>query len=358
MIFGNNNVETESSSILSVPEDMYFFTIEELQIIGNTKVTYRERSPSEARIVSQIGKLVGDKDSSFTVSNKVDMYLGTKASPVVTRLILETTVYVIQDGSIDLPATVIIQNGGVLDIVGTFTGVTDMTTRKGGILRLGAPAMMGSTESVVQFNSLRIDHQGELQHSSRSTEASQKVELKLSKLYEIATSSVSSTYFTVSDSTQVVMLYTTHPALPHTCEGDDDNKLTIYRTQFCYLPTGVHQFSSITIDSGGELRLEGNTTGAGSTTIKANTLTIYPGGKVTGKGVGHMSGGQGAGTASGEGGSHGGLGGNVNVASRLYGDILAPRSYGSSGYGASSSSGRGGGQLELIVSGRWRHRQY
>ena len=353
MIIDNNNVATEASSILSVPEDMFFFTIEELQIVGNAKVSYRPRAPSEARLTSQVGKLVGDKASSFNISNKVDLYLGTKASPPVTKLILETTVYVTPDASIELPVTVLVENDGVLDMVGTFTGVVDMTARSNGVIRLGYPVKKGSTKSVVEFNSLRIDYQGELQQSIQSTDASQKVELRLAKLYVVSESDVNTNYFTRGSNMQQVMLYTSHPAMAYTCVGDNENKLVIYRTQFCYLPTGHHSFSSIVIESGGELRLEGNTTGAGSTTIAADSLSIFPGGKLTGNGVGFISNGPGAGTTSGEGGSHGGFGGNVDVVSRLYGDILNPRAYGSNGFGASSSSGRGGGQLELVVSGRF-----
>ena len=116
----------------------------------------------------------------------------------------------------------------------------------------------------------------------------------------------------------------------------------------CVLSPGEHDFDTITIASGGSLLLQGDE--VTKTRIKVNKIVIHPGGILAAENNGYHRTGPGVGAVTGAGGSYGGNGGKVSDTSLLYGDMLRPSDYGSGGYGATTSGGCGGGQVELIVA--------
>ena len=93
---------------------------------------------------------------------------------------------------------------------------------------------------------------------------------------------------------------------------------------------------------------EGDETGVSRTKITTVRAEIRFDGRVTGIGGGYITGGPGQGTAAGIGATYGGAG--LGSSKDIYGNIASPRHYGSNGFGASSANGRGGGQVEVVVS--------
>ena len=66
--------------------------------------------------------------------------------------------------------------------------------------------------------------------------------------------------------------------------------------------------------------------------------------------AGYSADGPGGGASSGQGGSYGGVGTGVTDVSMLYGSIETPDHYGSQGFGATSTSNRGGGYIKVVAT--------
>ena len=335
----NNNQTTDAVTGLNVAENM--FSVDELILRSKTSVDFKHH---QTTLSAQIGVLSGSVDSTLNVPESIHLSLGTMAGQ--TSLALHNKMYVASGASIHVPLSVFIEDSGSLEVIGVMTGVHNITISNGGVLRLAFPVSVMSTEvGVVNLNVLRVDYEGLLEHSDRGTD-SIKVALDVSELQTAPRFTLDTNYFVVPPQTRQVTLYRTEPPLNHTCVANDEGNLHIFRTQFCYIATGNHNFRHITIDSGAELRLEGDASGVELTTVESERVHIHPGGIVTGVATGFASNGPGRGQTMGKAGSYGGLGGNVRNISLLYGDISAPKLYGSNGF----NGGRGGGQIEFVVT--------
>ena len=336
MVVDNNGQTTNAMTCLNVEENM--ISVEELILGAKTSLGFKNR---QTILHAHIGVLTGSVDSTIKVPKSIRLILGTAAGQ--TSLVLHYKVYVASDASIHLPRSVFIEESGSLEVHGNMTGVRNVTISSGGVLTLAYPVSVMSGEvGVVKLNTLRVDYDGRLEHSGTT-----KVMLNVSELQtEPRFTPLDNRYFVVPPDTQQVALYRNELPLNYTCEANDEGDLHIFRKQFCYIATGTHNFRRIIIDSGAELRLEGNGSGIGLTTIESELVHVYPGGIVTGVATGFVSNGPGSGQAVREAGSYGGLGGNVRNASLLYGDMAVPREYGSNGF----NGGPGGGQIEFVVT--------
>ena len=317
--------------------------VDELILGVKANVGFKDR---QIDLSAQIDLLSGSVDSTLNVLDHVHLSLGTTTDR--SSFVLLHNVIVASGASIHLPMSVSIEDSGRLDIVGAMTGVHNITVANGGVLKMASPvSVMSPQVGVVNLDILRVDFDGSLQHSSKGTN-NRKVMLNVIELQMAPQHTLDTRYFDVSANTEQVELYLSESPLNYTCEADDDGDLHIFRGQFCYIENGTNVFRQIIIDSGAELRLEGDPSGVELTIIKSELVHIHPGGIVTGDATGFKWNGTGTGSGQtiGEAGSHGGLGGQVTNTSRLYGDMAAPREYGSNGF----NGGRGGGQVEFIVS--------
>ncbi|KAK3576663.1 hypothetical protein CHS0354_004948 [Potamilus streckersoni] len=341
-----NFLTTSAVSTLVVPESVANIELDQLQIEGNATVGFKPRS-SNLRV--ELARIARNPSAILQVDKFVEVYLTTRSSSISDKLILNTSIYVAEHGTIDLPQLIVIEQGVILEICGSLTTNTrDILVRNNGYLKISYPGASGilqlETESVLNLHSLAIDYEGHLGPSSRCFPTSKKVILSL-KYFNHTSDFHLDNSINLSSGYETVNLSIVGEPLNRTCPPDSN--LVLLRKQYCYLYPGDYTFNSITVESGAELRLEGEQYGQNKTKITANIITVKSNSRIAGNGTGHQFSGQGESTAANMGATHGGNG--VRNIAASYGSITNPTSYGSNGYHATHLSGRGGGQIELIV---------
>ncbi|XP_053376792.1 adhesin BmaC autotransporter-like [Mercenaria mercenaria] len=326
-------------STMSVNPDLASIELHTIEVMGRAKVGFLKRETTPA-LNAHVATIKGNDQSLIRIDQNVDLFWGTRLGQV-DELRINTNILVNENGKIDLPKTVIIDKGWSLDVCGTISSNTDeMTVREGGALRMSHPA------SDLQIHTLVIDYNGKLEGSSYCDTTTNKVTLQLTYFNKTSDFSLDTSKFSLSASKEGTVSPTgTTNAVDSECPSS--GSFTLKRNQYCTLSTGTHTYSTITINAGAELRLDGSKTGSGTTTIKAANIYLNFGGLITGIGKGFKTGGSGA-ASSGQGATHGGRG--VGNTKSLYGSITAPVTYGSNGPSATDSSGRGGGQIKLQVT--------
>lgn len=331
--------DTDCMSTLGVPTGTVSTQLDTLEVVGPGVAGFQARTTLPA-LNAQVGTIIGNAESLVKVSQNVEMYWATRVG-VQNKLTIDTNVYVEYGGKIDLPKTVVIDKGWSLDVCGTVTTSTDeMTVRENGELRMSYPA------SDFEIHTLVIDYQGVLTASQFCDTTGNRVNLRLTYFNKTSSFNLDTNKFSLSAGTQGTVSPSGSALQQTACATT--LKLELKRDQWCNLATGSHQYNSIIIHPGAEIRITGSETGSGTTTISANNIDIKFGGKITGVGKGFKTGGPGSAASSSEGATHAGTGhGNTKA---TYGNIMTPNKYGSNGNGASSSSGRGGGQVKLDVS--------
>lgn len=331
---------SDSLSTMAVDSATVSTQIDTIEIIGPATAGFLARSSTPA-LNAQVGNIIGNTDSLIRIDENVELYWGTRIGKV-DELYIDTNIHVRENGKIDLPKSVIIDKGWSLDVCGTVSSnVNEMVVRDSGALRMSHPA------ADLQINTLVIDYEGKLEGSDYCDTTTNKVTLQLTYFNTTSEFSLDTSRFSLSASKQGTVSPTgTTAAADSECPAS--GSITLKRNQYCIMSTGTHTYNSITVNAGARIQIEGSKTGSGTTTIKASNIIIKSGGKITGVGKGYKSGGNGAGASSEQGATHGGRGvGNTKSA---YGSITAPVSYGSNGYGATDSSGRGGAQVKLEVT--------
>ncbi len=355
MTVDNGQNATSAISVLAVNPDVYYFSIEHLELKGNTATLgFRPRLDSDPTVTVNIGQVSGSSHNTIITSNRVMLNLGAATSiPKPDILYFSTSLDVQVGGSLSVPDHWFIQDGAIVQWCGAVHSIQNVTVRTGGQLNIGYSAYTSPnpvSSGQVALDTLTVDDGGLVGSATNCTDtpATTQVELTLNALHRTETFSFDPTYFTVTSGYTDVII---HPANPnYNCTLSlSENNVVIHAGQTCTIAPGEHHYTSLTVHPGGVLLLAGDATGSQMTTIHAATVLIHPRGLLSGVATGYSSGGPGMGQVSGEGGSYGGTGGSVTDPVRLYGDMQRPQHYGSSGFG--SNSGHGGGQLSLIVSG-------
>ena len=259
------------------------------------------------------------------------------------KLTLSIDVHVNQKGYLELPNTVLIERKKVLDICGGLSLNTQyLTTRDEGALRTSFPGYSGKnlnpTDSRLNLNTLSVDYLGKLE-PSQICSSTKVTTLQLTYFKSIEGYVLDQQHFALSS---LAITHYLSPELNATCTG---NVMHIYRNKECTLTPGIHAFDSITIETGGVLKLLGDAAGSNKTKITAKTVNIEFSGLIEGTGTGYQTNGPGAGSV---GATHGGSGEGNTL--DPYGSIISPTHYGSNGVGATATTKRGGGQIHLEVT--------
>ena len=301
-------------------------------MFGEAVVAFNPRASTPA-LNAQVGTIKGNADSLTKVGKNIELYWATRVNPVNT-LRMDSNVYVEELGMIILPQNVVIDKGWELDICGSISPNTDtMTVRENGALRISYPAL------AVQLGSLEIDYGGRLEPSQYCDTTNNKVNLNLDFFNTTSDFSLDTTKFSLSSGTVLGNATQSAPALAKTfCSNS--SVLELFSGQTCTLQNGTYTYENIVIHPGAELVLEGDVDGLLKTIIDVNIMDIMFEGKISGIGAGFETGGTGQGTA----GTYGGRG--VDNTASTYGSISSPTLYGSNG-----DSGRGGGQIKLVITG-------
>ena len=349
-------MKTSAITALSVKVDTYLLEVEEMHITGKETVGFEPRSESDAILNVHIGQVVASKDAAVEVPYKVKFRLGNKIEDPLSEVNVNYRISVDKGGMLQMTSTARVQQQGQLEVCGTLHNTRDLILRDGGTLRMAFPAnaytdTTPSNPGIFEMDNLHILYLGQLEGSTKCDEPTTQITLQLDTFYRMTDFVLSPTYYTLGSGVQVVDVHEEKQQFPDDECDPDVNDLVIERTQRCYLTATSHSYGSITIRMGGQILLYGDEDGENKTTISVEQLTIEQGGKLAGVGTGYITDGPGGGNSNGEGGSYGGLGALDTVSDHLYGSPQMPVDYGSNGNSASSSGGKGGGQIKILVSG-------
>lgn len=342
-------------SRIPVPSTDFSVQLDTIDIQTNDIVAFTSRSNAGAALSATVGDITGSPQSNFTVDEYTEVYIATKYPSAVSELSIKTSIHVSNYGKLELPENVVVERDHVLEICGTLmTKTNNLFVRDAGIVRVGSPAQTGSnyasasTNSRLNFDTLVVDYNGKFEHSSKCMRSDQSTDVLVNNFNVSAGYSISSPQISLEASNTNEI----SPLLNATCDSSTD--LLIYRDTQCELSAKAYSYNSIVIEAGGKLILTGDPQGKNVTKITVSNLEIKYGGTIDGKGKGYSSGGPGQPSSGSSGASHGGAGRNTaDPTSLIYGSIVSPKVYGSNGYGATSSSGTGGGQIELVVTNKF-----
>lgn len=333
---------------MPTPDYVILVNIDLIEVEGSVNFGFGPRGTGKPRIQAKVGHIQGSVDSILNVYDKHVLYLSTQSPSPGSDLSLPTSVYVHEGGLIELPEEVLIEKKYTLELCGGLLEKTrNLTVRNYGALIIGPPAgsfvsTTASDPNTLKLTTLTIDYGGRLVSSSKCQSSSTKTNLDLTVFNIFEDFILDTTHFALTPGKNVTNYL--YPVLNATCSESD---MYVYRNTNCTLEPGYYEFGSITIEPGGVLYIEGDSQGLSTTTVSASVVDVKSGGSIRGVGSGYQSGGPGQATAANQGASHGGSGSGNPVSP--YGSITEPDSYGSNGYGATSTRGRGGGQIKLII---------
>lgn len=333
---------------MPTPDYVILVNIDLIEVEGSVNFGFGPRGTGKPRIQAKVGHIQGSADSILNVYDKQVLYLSTQSPSPGSDLSLPTSVYVHEGGLIELPEEVLIEKKYTLELCGGLLEKTrNLTVRNYGALIIGPPAgsfvsTTAADPNTLKLTTLTIDYDGRLVSSSKCQSSSTKTNLDLTVFNILEDFILDTTHFALTPEKNVTNYL--YPVLNATCSESD---MYVYRNTNCTLEPGYYEFESITIEPGGVLYIEGDSQGLSTTTVSASVVDVKSGGSIKGVGSGYQSGGPGQATAANQGASHGGSGSGNPVSP--YGSITEPDSYGSNGYGATSTRGRGGGQIKLII---------
>lgn len=333
---------------MPTPDYVILVNIDLIEVEGSVNFGFGPRGTGKPRIQAKVGHIQGSADSILNVYDKQVLYLSTQSPSPGSDLSLPTSVYVHEGGLIELPEEVLIEKKYTLELCGGLLEKTrNLTVRNYGALIIGPPAgsfvsTTASDPNTLKLTTLTIDYGGRLVSSSKCQSSSTKTNLDLTVFNILEDFILDTTHFALTPGKNVTNYL--YPVLNATCSKSD---MYVYRNTNCTLEPGYYEFESITIEPGGVLYIEGDSQGLSTTTVSVSVVDVKSGGSIKGVGSGYQSGGPGQATAANQGASHGGSGSGNPVSP--YGSITEPDSYGSNGYGATSTRGRGGGQIKLII---------
>lgn len=334
-----SNRDTDALSTLVVGSDINIIGSDKLSTIemnGPAVAGFLPRQNTPYLTVSAISAISGSAQSLFIVGRNIKMSWGTN------ELHIRSPIHIGELGTLTLPENVYIENGGILDICGTLSSDTgNITIRDSGELRLSDPA------TTLNVKGFYVDYKGIMGPSPYCTTSTAKVTIQTTFFNKSSDFTLDTTRFTMSAANTGELSKPGEELENITCVIG--GKLELKRNQFCELDPGTHDYKSITIHPGAELRLVGHESGTKKTTINAEIVNVMFQGKITGVGTGFKTGGPGAPSSTGQGASHGGKGlGNTKTP---YGNVKTPMAYGSNGPGATATTKRGGGQIKIVTTG-------
>lgn len=336
-----SNKATTALSTLALPLSEVTVQIDTIEVIGPATVGFLARPASSTPVLNaHVGRIIGNAQSLIRVDDHITLFWGTRVG-YVNLLRIQTNIYVKHNGKLDLPKTVIIDKGWALDVCGTVTSnVNEMIVRENGALKMSHPA------SDLQINTLVIDYKGKLEGTGYCGSPNEKVTLQLTHFNRTPDFNLDTSKFVLRAS--YIGNVSEIGVMGNVTQCPFNESIYLERGQYCTLPSGEYTYSSITISPGAELRLDGWDSTKSKTTINADNIFISFDGVITGVGKGYQTNGPGEPDLSGQGATHAGKG--VESTVKTYGDIESPTEYGSNGHAATVSSGRGGGQIKIVVA--------
>lgn len=283
------------------------------------------------------GEMVGDVSSSITVSRGTLFHLSACGCPSCQygqkpSIDIDTNIKVEQDGLLRVPEEVSVGYGVTIDICGTLDGLQDghMSLYRGAKFRASYPANSGSYNSTVSSLVIKdVDIFKDSYFGGSSSCPSTKTLTLFSEIFSINYGGTfDQNSFTVDNSTNVERY---QEGVFNSTQCPLSGELVLIANEECFLPTGDYIYSSVIIEGGATLILEGSWDGNGTTSITTEDLVVGAGGLITAVGGGLAETGE--------------L--QCGHDSASLGALYEPRFYGSGGTLVS-----GGGQVSLDVTNR------
>ena len=324
---------TSSTVIMAAPVNVRTLNIDTIEVKGSANVGFLPRGVTNMNVF--VRRILGYHGTFIRVDKNINLFWATSEESLS---IDAEDVYVAEGGEINLPRDVTVKNGHSLDVCGTFD-TSSLKIQGGGIMRISNPA------TYRQLKSFTINYNGRLEQSTYCPDTNNGFIMQIDRFDRYEGFTVKESDFKISANEENVISPILKNDTNNPCKLNGN--LNVMREQVCNIPPGDHQFGTITVQAGGELHIDGSSDGAATTTINAVNFNIMFDSKITGVGAGYLTGGPGSPVSSGKMASHGGIGiGNIKP---LYGSIDSPMQYGSNGYAATNSSGRGGGQIKIVA---------
>lgn len=340
---------------LVLPEDNILAEVDELFLTGTAILGFQTRNSTQFPNIVHVGIVTSSQTSAVIVDTGVELSVLTQSTIRSNIAVLNNTIIVVAGGNVDLPEMVVIENGTSLELCGGLSSRTRVIDiQEGGIFKTAFPAYSGSRGSTSIQGMLTLfslqSRRGGLIKSSRCG-SNGNLFLQLTQL-NTTEDFVVPDGISISSTENATWIERSRAPLPNkTCILN--SYMHLYKGQECELPAGEHVFSDVTLETGSKLFLQGDSTGNLKTLIHANSFYVKRGAAILGVGTGFENGGPGKAVSASIGASHGGSGaGNLLGNYPVFGSMNSPRDYGSSGYQATRTNGRGGGQLELDISSR------
>ena len=193
LIVDNNDVMTTAVSALVVKDDVYFFTLDQLDIRHSPLVGFEPRTDQDASLTANVRSLIGMKDNVLKVSNRVKLAVGDGP-----KLYMGSSIMVDQGGTLDVPSNLVVQEEATLDWCGSVTSLINVTVRSGGAIKVAYSAFTGSNiahTGDVTMDTLTVDHGGSVVGSTTCQGESQLVDLTLQHLEHVEGFTLDPTYF-------------------------------------------------------------------------------------------------------------------------------------------------------------------
>jgi hypothetical protein len=228
VIVDNNDVRTTALSALVVNSDVYFFTLEQLDVKHSPLVGFEPRTDQHAILSANLHSLRGTNNNLLKVSNRVKLSLGH--GPV---LYLGTSVMLDEGGTLDVPSNLFIQNA-TLDWCGGVTSLDNVTVRAGGSIKVAYPAFTGTNlahTGKVSIQNLTVDHGGDVTGSTMCDRDGKVVDLTVQRLEHMEGFTLEETDFSLIPGYVETILHPLNPSANCTVTVSSTNKAQIHNGQ-------------------------------------------------------------------------------------------------------------------------------
>ena len=399
LILDNNGQNSASFTALVCQPKAFDYYFNEIEIRRGGKLAMISCVVVQSMTLQVNSRLSGDGSGTLRIGNEQNLYLSTSSSENDTPLSLQYSLDIMNNGVVHLPENILLTSGANLRIAGHLTGVKAITIAKNGrftALSSGS-TFFRAMPGVFKFDKVYVQRDGIFESADSS-----KVNLKIDKLkldygavYHVPNkviksysekveqrrgptltsnlcpygvvqytssnmnynpcgegkwSSVSApipyqVVMNISDSNGIYKLRNVtkyHENYNITCDYTDFRLLP---GQSCVFKPGNYTYRRLEIYSEATMSFKADSRKINKNTLYVEYLRVYADGDLQALSLQSSSS-----LSSGVGGSYGGVGGKSSP-KEVYGDVIFPESYGTSG----SSSHGGGGQLKIHVTREFIH---
>ena len=390
----NSSNQKANASVLLCQPSATDYGFSEIEIRRGAKLAMIPCSSGQPMSLI-MNRLTGDRTGALEVGDNQDVYLSVSSLEHADPIELTTNVLVKVNGVLSLPESVSLSKGVGLRVEGSLESMKNLTISSDAKFTVKSPGSTGNRQnsSSFQFETLYVKKSGIVESEAPNVRFYAKLlELDYGSLYDIADEQTSydrklvqvkGPPLSTSSCPHGVVRFTSPTSynpcgegnwssvrspIPYQAERNISQNgvyrlvnVTLYRENYnifcdytdfrllpgqsCVFKPGYYRYRSLEIHSEATMSFEADARRVVTNTLKVEKLRIFADGSLrgfTGRWTSSL-------LRMTSGGTHGGKGGKNNH-DEVYGDVVYPESYGSSGGGSQGLGGEGGGQLRVEVA--------